>query len=112
MIDSLLCFNSQLQAAKVGEALGFTKINPETQKISTTQATLDTAVCVIGEHYIPQPDDAEGNPVPPKGDGKLWVLVRYLKDEADLPPGAMAAVKPFMVEPDDNNPAIPKNRWA
>lgn len=101
MIDALLRFKSQEEAAQVGQALGFTKINPETGNVTTTQATLDTAVCVIGEHFI------DGT-----GDGKWWVLVRYLKNEQDLPPGALAAVQPYMVQPDENNPAIPKNRWA
>lgn len=97
MIDALLRFSSQEEAALVGQALGFTKIDPETKEVSTTQATLDTAVCVIGEH---------------NGDGKWWVLVRYLKNEQDLPPGALQAVQPYMVIPDENDPAIPNNRWA
>jgi hypothetical protein len=112
MIDALLRFDSREQAVQVGAALGFTKIDPQTKEAKTTEATLDTAVCVIGEHFVPQPNDAEGNPVDPVGDGKWWILVRYLKEESDLPPGAMAAVAPFMVTPDDNDPAIPKNRWA
>lgn len=112
MLDALLRFNSQLEAAQVGQALGFTKIDPETNEVTTTQATLDTAVCIIGEHFISQPNDQNGDPVPPVGDGKWWVLVRYLKDEADLPPGALQAVQPFMVTPDPNDQAIPNRTWA
>lgn len=112
MIDALLKFDSREQAVQIGTALGFTKVDAETGNVSTTQATLDTAVVVIGEHFAPQPNDAEGNPVPPVGDGKWWVMVRFLKDESALPPGALQAVQPYMVTPDDNDPAIPKTRWA
>lgn len=112
MIDCLLCFPSLPEAAQVGMALGFTTQDAETKAYETTQATLDMAICVIGEHFVPQPNDAEGNPVPPKGDGKWWTMVRYMKEKEDLPPGAWDAIQKYIVVPDENDPAIPKNKWA
>lgn len=112
MIDSLLCFSSREQAIQVGAALGFTKIDAETGEASTTQATLDMAICIIGQHFVPQPNDAEGNPVPPVGDSKYWVMVRYMKNVEDLPPGAWDAIQPYIVVPDPEDPTIPKQTWA
>lgn len=108
MIDCLLKFDSQVAAAQVGMALGFTTQDAESKEFKTTQATLDMAICVIGEHYVPNVDPE----LPPVGDGKYWVMVRYMKDVEDLPPGAWEAIQPYIVVPDDNDPTIPANKWA
>ena len=49
MIDVLLKFANQTQAAQVGQALGYTTQDPETGEWQTTQATETLAICVIGE---------------------------------------------------------------
>ena len=111
MIDVLLKFPSQLVAAQVGQGLGYSTQNPETGEWRTTQATLDLAICVIGEHYAPTGATTEGpsgEPVPVMaGDGKWWVMVRSLVDIA-IP----AEIQSFIVVPDPENPAIPNQVWA
>lgn len=109
--DVLLRFDSQLQAAQIGQALSYSTQDPETGEWSTTQATLDLAICVIGEHYIATGETTEGpngEPVPVMaGDGKWWVMVRSLIEMA-LP----AEILPFIVERNPENPAIPNRVWA
>ena len=112
MLDVLLCFPSQTAAAQLGMAFGYTTQDEKTKEFRTTQATLDMAVCVIGEHFIPQPNDADGNPVAPKGDGKWWVMIRSMKDIDSLPSGAWDAIQPFIVIPNPDDPSIPKQSWA
>lgn len=111
MIDVLLKFANQTQAAQVGQALGYTTQDLETGEWHTTQATLDLAICVIGEHWVPTGETTtgpNGNPVPVyAGDGQWWVMVRSLVDMA-IP----AEIQPFVVIPDPGNPAIPNQRWA
>ena len=111
MIDLLLKFPSQEVAAQVGQGLGYSSQDPETGEWQTTQATLDLAICVIGEHYAPTGETTEGpsgEPVPVMaGDGKWWVIVRSLVDIA-IP----AEILPFIVVPDPENPAIPNQVWA
>jgi hypothetical protein len=109
--DVLLRFDSQLQAAQVGQQLSYSTQDPETGEWSTTQATLDLAICVIGEHYIATGETTEGpngELVPVMaGDGHWWVMVRSLV-EMELP----AQILPFVVERDPENPAIPNRVWA
>jgi hypothetical protein len=109
--DVLLRFDSQLQAAQVGQSLGYSAQDPETGEWKTTQATLDLAICVIGEHYIATGETTEGlngEPVPVlAGDAKWWVMVRSLI-EMTLP----EQILPFIVERDPENPAIPNRVWA
>ena len=112
MLDVLLSFPSQTAAAQLGMAFGYTTQDEETKEFRTTQATLDMAVCVIGEHFIPQPNDVNGDPAPPIGDGKWWVMIRSMKDVESLPPGAWDAIQPYLVIPNDEDPSIPKQRWA
>lgn len=111
MIDVLLKFASQTQAAQIGQALGYTTQDPETGEWHTTQATLDLAICVIGEHFAPTGEittGPNGEPVPVlAGDGQWWVMVRSLVDMA-IP----AEIQPFIVVPDPENLAIPNQRWA
>ncbi len=111
MIDVLLKFANQTQAAQVGQALGYTTQDSETGEWQTTQATLDLAICVIGEHFAPTGENTtgpNGEPVPVyAGDGQWWVMVRSLVDMA-IP----AEIQPFIVQPDPENPAIPNQRWA
>ena len=108
MLDVLLKFPDRQTAALVGEQLGYTTIDPETGEISTTQATLTLAICVIGVHYYPDPTDLdeEGNPKL-KADNQYWVMVRSLVD-MDLPP----EILPFVVERNPDDPTQPQNRWA
>jgi hypothetical protein len=109
--DVLLRFDSQLQAAQIGQALGYSTQDPDSGEWQTTQATLDLAICVIGEHYTPTGETTEG----PSGelvsvmagDGKWWVMVRSLV-EIELP----AQILPYIVERDPENPAIPNQVWA
>ena len=111
MIDVLLKFPSQLVAAQVGQGLGYSTQDPESGEWRTAQATLDLAICVIGEHYAPTGETTtgpSGEPVPVMaGDGKWWVMVRSLV-EIELP----AEILPFIVERDLENPAIPNQVWA
>lgn len=111
MIDLLLKFQSQEQAALIGEQLGYTTRDPETGEFHTTQATLTLAICVIGVHYYPDGTTTEG----PNGeqipnlvaDNQYWVMVRSLEDIA-LPP----EIQPFIVERNPDDPTQPQNRWA
>ena len=109
--DVLLRFDSQTQAAQIGQALGYSTQDLETEKWQTTQATLDLAICVIGEHFAPTGETTEGlngELVPVlAGDGKWWVMVRSVV-EMELP----AQILPFIVERDPANPAIPNQVWA
>lgn len=111
MIDLLLKFPSQLVAAQVGQGLGYSVQDPETGEWQTTQATLDLAICVIGEHYIPTGETTTGpmgEPVPVMaGDGQWWVMVRSL---VDMP--IPAEIQPFIVQPDLADATIPNRVWA
>lgn len=111
MIDLLLKFPSQLVAAQVGQGLGYSTQDTQSGEWQTTKATLNLAICVIGEHYAPTGETTEGpsgEPVPVMtGDGKWWVMVRSLVDMA-IP----AEILPFIVERDPENPAIPNQVWA
>jgi hypothetical protein len=111
MIDVLLKFPSQEVAAQVGQGLGYSTQDPKTGEWRTTQATLDLAICVIGEHYAPTGETTEGPSGEPvlvmAGDGKWWVMVRSLVDMA-IP----AEIQSFIVVPDPANPAIPNQVWA
>jgi len=108
MLDVLLKFPDRQTAALVGEQLGYTTIDPETGEISTTQATLTLAICVIGSHSYPDPNDLdeEGNPKL-KADNQYWVMVRSLVD-MEIPP----EVQPFVVERNPDDPTQPQQRWA
>lgn len=111
MIDLLMRFPSREVAAQIGEQLGYTTIDPETGEISTTQATLTLAICVIGVHYYPDGTTTEG----PNGeqihnlvsDNQYWVMVRSLVD-MELPP----EILPFIVERNPDDPTQPQQRWA
>ena len=111
MIDLLMRFPSREVAAQVGEHLGYTTIDPETGEISTTQATLTLAICVIGVHYYPDGTFTEGpngEQIPNlKADNQYWVMVRSLVD-MDLPP----EILPFIVERNPDDPTQPQQRWA
>lgn len=111
MIDLLLKFPSQLVAAQIGQGLGYSTQDLETGEWSTTQATLELGICVIGEHYIPTGETTEGptgEPVPVlAGDGQWWVMVRSLVDMA-IP----AEIQPFIVQPNPSDQAIPNRVWA
>lgn len=111
MIDLLLLFDSRTQAAQIGMALGYTTQDPETGDYQTTQATLDLAVCIIGEHYAPNGETItgpNGEPVPVlAGDGKYWVMVRSLVD-MQIPD----AIQPFIVQRNPADPTQPQQQWA
>ena len=111
MIDVLLKFPSQLVAAQVAQGLGYSTQDPETGEWRTTQATLELAICVIGEHYAPTGETTtgpSGETLPVMaGDGKWWVMVRSLV-EIEIP----VEILPFIVERDPANPAIPNQVWA
>ena len=111
MIDVLLQFASEDQAAAIGEQLGYTVRDPETDKWVTTTATLTLAICVIGEHYYPDGTTTtglHGETVPVlRGDSQYWVMVRSLI-EIPLPP----EILPFIGARDLNNPEIPTQIWA
>ena len=109
--DVLLRFDTQTQAAQIGQALGYSTQDLDTGEWQTTQATLELAICVIGEHYAPTGETTEGpngEQVPVfAGDGKWWVMVRSLV-EIELP----VQILPYIVERDPANLAIPNQVWA
>lgn len=111
MLDVLLRFDSEAQAAQIGMALGYTTQDPDTKAFSVTQATMDLAACVIGAHWKPDGTTTaapDGTQVPNYvSDNKWWVMVRSMKD-LEIP----KEIQPFIVTPDPNNPAIPNQRWA
>lgn len=104
MIDLLLKFDSQEQAAQIGHQLGYSTLatfvvddesDPEygqtVTRWQTTAATLNLAICVIGQHQ----------------GANWWVMVRSLVD-IDIPP----EIQPFIVERDPDDSTQPQQRWA
>jgi hypothetical protein len=76
MIDYILKFPSKEVAEQFGIANGFAAPD-EDGVIQSTLASHTHAMCVVGEHSIPQPD-IDGEPQPAIGDGQWWVLFRDL----------------------------------
>jgi hypothetical protein len=76
MIDYILKFPSKEVATQFGLANGFASVN-ENGEPQSSLASHEHALCVIGEHLIPQPD-IDGEPQPAIGDGQYWVLFRDL----------------------------------
>ena len=111
MIDVLLRFDSRDQAGEVGQALGFTIPGESPGEWNTTTATLEMAICVIGEHFYPSGATTPGpggEPIPVMvGDGKLWVMVRSLID-MEFPP----QILPFLVTRNPADPLQPQHQWA
>lgn len=111
MIDILLKFESENQAALIGEQIGYTTRDPKTGAWATTTATLTLAICVIGQHYYPDRTTTTGlsgeTVLVLRGDNQYWVMVRSLI-EIPLPP----EIVPFIVERNPSNPEIPTQVWA
>jgi len=76
MTDYLLKFTSKAVAEQFGIANGFAAPD-EDGVIQSSLASHEHALCVIGEHFIPQPD-INDEPQPAIGDGQYWVLFRDL----------------------------------
>jgi len=74
--DYLLKFPDRSTAVQFGLANGFAVIDDE-GKEQITLASHEYALCIIGEHWIAQPD-IDGEPQPAIGDGQWWVLFRDL----------------------------------
>jgi hypothetical protein len=86
MTDYLLKFPSREVAVQFGIANGFTAIDKDGNH-QITLASHEYALCIIGEHWLPQPaidgfiipqPDIDGEPQPAIGDGQWWVLFRDL----------------------------------
>jgi hypothetical protein len=74
--DYLLKFPDRATAVQFGLANGFAVIDDEGNE-QITLASHEYALCIIGEHWIAQPD-IDGEPQPAIGDGQWWVLFRDL----------------------------------
>lgn len=76
MTDYILRFPSKSAAEQFGIASGFASANENGDAVSNL-ASHEHAMCVVGKHWIPQPD-VDGEPQPAIGDGAWWVLFRDL----------------------------------
>jgi len=76
MIDYILRFPSKEAAVQFGMANGFTSTD-ENGEPQSSLASHEHALCIIGEHFILQPD-INDEPQPAIGDGQWWVLFRDL----------------------------------
>lgn len=120
MIDYLLKFPSKQVAEQFGIASGFaSEVDGE---VVSNLASHTHAMCVIGEHWIPQPD-INGEPQLSIGDGAWWVLFRDLVG-IPVPDGADQFIywaSDFSVDDEDGNPVpvprpisddVPNIWWA
>jgi hypothetical protein len=76
MTDYLLKFPDRATAVQFGLANGFAVIDEDGNE-QITLASHEYALCIIGEHFIPQPD-INDEPQPAICDGQWWVLFRDL----------------------------------
>jgi hypothetical protein len=74
--DYLLKFPDRTTAVQFGIANSFATLD-ENGEAQISLASHEHALCVIGEHWIQQPD-IDGEPQPSFGDGQWWVLFRDL----------------------------------
>lgn len=108
MIDYLLRFPSKSAAEQFGIASGFA--SDVDGEVVSNLASHEHAMCVVGEHWIPQPD-VNGEPQPAIGDGAWWVLFRDLVG-IPIPAGADQFIywaSDFTVDDEDGNP-VPVQR--
>jgi hypothetical protein len=121
MIDYLLKFPDRATAVQFGLANGFAVIDDEGNE-RITLASHEYALCIIGEHFIPQPD-IKRKPQPAIGDGQWWVLFRDLVG-IPIPEGGEQFIywaSDFAVDDEDGNPVqvprpisedVPNIWWA
>ena len=76
MTDYILRFPSVDFAQQFGIANGFAAID-ENGDVQSSLASHTHALCVIGEHFVEQPD-IDGEQQPLIGDGQYWILFRDL----------------------------------
>jgi hypothetical protein len=76
MTDYILRFPSIDVAQQFGIANGFAAID-DNGEVQSSLASHTHALCVIGEHFVEQPD-IDGKPQHPVGDGQYWILFRDL----------------------------------
>ena len=103
MIDYLLKFPSKEAAEQFGIANGFAAPD-EDGVIQSSLASHEHALCIIGEHFIPQPD-INDEPQPAIGDGQYWVLFRDLVG-IPVPEGAEQFIylaSPFILDDKEDN---------
>jgi hypothetical protein len=121
MIDYLLRFPNRDTAVQFGIANGFAKPD-ENGEAQISIASHEHALCVIGEHWVQQPD-INGDPQPSIGDGKWWVLFRDLVG-IPIPEGGEQFIywcSEWTVDDEDGNPVpvprpisddVPNTFWA
>ena len=121
MTDYILKFPSKSAAEQFGIASGFASAN-EDGEVQSNLASHTHAMCVVGEHWIPQPD-IDGEPQPSISDGQWWVLFRDLVG-IPIPEGGEQFIywaSDFTVDDEDGNPVpvprpisddVPNIWWA
>jgi hypothetical protein len=121
MTDYILKFPSKSAAEQFGIASGFASAN-EDGEVQSNLASHTHAMCVVGEHWIPQLD-IDGEPQPSISDGQWWVLFRDLVG-IPIPEGADQFIywaSDFTVDDEDGNPVpvprpisddVPNIWWA
>jgi hypothetical protein len=119
--DYLLKFPDRATAVQFGLANGFAVIDEDGNE-QITLASHEYALCIIGEHWIAQPD-IDGEPQPAIGDGQWWVLFRDLIG-IPIPEGGEQFIywaSDFTVDDEDGNPVpvprpisddVPNIWWA
>ena len=112
MIDYLLKFPSKAYAEQFGVANGFAT-SDENGELQTTLASHQHALCVIGEHWLLQPD-IDGEPQPAIGDGQYWVLFRDLVG-IPIPEGAESLIHWTSTSGEPrptDDPSVPNTFWC
>ena len=112
MIDYLLKFPSKEYAEQFGVSNGFATPD-ENGVVQTTLASHEHALCVIGEHWLLQPD-IDGEPQPAIGDGQYWVLFRDLVG-IPIPEGAESLIHWTSTSGEPrptDDPAVPNTFWC
>jgi hypothetical protein len=110
--DYLLKFPSKAHAEQFGVANGFAAPD-ENGVLQTTLASHTHALCVIGEHWLLQPD-IDGEPQPAIGDGQYWVLFRDLIG-IPIPAGAESLIHWTSTSGEPrptDDPAVPNTFWC
>ena len=111
-VDYLLKFTSKEYAEQFGLANGFATPD-ESGALQTTLASHEHALCIIGEHWITQPD-IDGEPQPAIGDGQYWVLFRDLVG-IPIPEGAESLIhwtSTSGLPRPTHDPAVPNTFWC
>lgn len=111
MTDYLLKFPSKAVAEQFGGANGFAAPD-ENGEVKSSLASHEHAMCIIGEHFVEQPE-IDGVPQPPVGNGQYWVLFRDLAG-IPVPAGGEQYIHWASTSEDDrpSDAATPQTWWA